>query len=121
MPSERTLQRLHNRVYTTGSVQVDETHRPDAGRPRSHDVNTEEQVLELFNEDPTRSTRSVARQLATNHIQVWKVLKEDGQHPYHYRCVQALLPNDYAPRVEYCEWVLSKIQEDVIVFTRRVR
>ncbi|CAH0727558.1 unnamed protein product, partial [Brenthis ino] len=121
VPSERAVQRLHNRMYTTSSVHGYETHHADTRTPRI-DMDIEEQVLVLFNEDPTRSTRSVARQLGAYHVQVWEVLKEDGEHPFHYRPVQALLPSDYEPRVEYCAWILRKIEEDAeflksVIFT----
>lgn len=71
VPSERAFQRLHNRMYTTGSVHGYEMHHADTGRPRI-DMDIKEQVLELFTEHPTRNTRSVAQQLGTNHVQVWK-------------------------------------------------
>lgn len=111
VPSERTFQRLHNRVYNTGSVHGDEAHQIDAGRPRRPD-NLEQQVLDVFAADPTQSTRCVARDLGTYHLRVWKILKEDGQHTYHYQRVQSHMPSDYEPRRIYCSWVLNKIQED---------
>ena len=73
VPSERAFQRLHNRVYTTVSVHGHESQRADAGRPRERDVEIEEQVLNMFSADPTQSTRSVARQLQTNHMRVWNL------------------------------------------------
>lgn len=105
VPSERAFQRLHNGVYTTGSVHGHESQATDAGRPRERNEEIEEQVLDMFAADPTQSTRSVARRLDTNHSAVWSVLKGDGQHPYHYRRVQSLLPTDYEPRMEFCKCV----------------
>jgi hypothetical protein len=31
-----------------------------------------------------------------------------GLHPYHVQRVQALQPNDYIRRQEFCEWVIQK-------------
>lgn len=111
LPSAMTFQRLHMRQYNTGSVHGRDQHRADAGRPRTRD-DIEEQVLDLFEHDPTQSTRSVGRELAVNHMRVWRVLKEDGQHPFHYRRVQSLLPSDYELRLQYSRWVLDKFAED---------
>ncbi|XP_045771282.1 uncharacterized protein LOC123871479 [Maniola jurtina] len=112
LPSTMAFQRLHIRMYNTGSVHGRDQHRADAGRPRIHDGDIEEQILDMFGEDPTRSTRSVGRELGVNHMRVWRILKDDGQHPFHYRRVQSLLPTDYEPRMVYSRWVLDKVEED---------
>jgi primase-polymerase (primpol)-like protein len=33
-------------------------------------------------------------------------------HAYHYTKVQHLLPEDYAPRVEFCTWLLEQHAEN---------
>lgn len=112
LPSESTFQRLHIRMYSTGNVRGDVIAERGGPRVRNND-DVEEQVLDLFAEDPTRSTRSVGRQIGANHMRVWRALKEDGQHPYHYRRVQSLLPGDYETRMTYSRWLIRKVEEDV--------
>ena len=99
-------------MYNTGSIHRQDN--PDASRPidRNDQDDIEAQVLDMFSEDPTQSTRSAGRQIGTNHMRVWKILKESGQQPYHYLRVQSLMPGDYIARVEFCQWVRDKVQED---------
>lgn len=33
------------------------------------------------------------------------MLRMQGIHPYHYQRVQALRPQDFLPRMEFCEWI----------------
>lgn len=56
LPSAMAFQRLHVRQFNTGSAHGRDQHRADAGRPRTRDSDIEEQVLDLFEHDPTQST-----------------------------------------------------------------
>ena len=99
LPSNRCFRNLVNRLHTSGSFH---TPAADAGNPKVRGPQEEEQVLDLFHEDPTRSTRMAARVLDLPQTFVWRTLKKDIQHPYHYRPVQELLEADHAPRVNFC-------------------
>lgn len=109
LPSNRCFRNLVNRLHTSGSF-----HPPaaEAGHRRVRDPQVEEQVLNFFHEDSTRSTRMAARVLDLPQTFVWRTLKKDFQHPYHYRPVQELLETDQAPRVNFCRWYLSEMALD---------
>ena len=41
-----------------------------------------------------------------------RIIREEGLRPYKIRRVQALRPNDYATRREFCNWMLRKLRHD---------
>jgi hypothetical protein len=69
-------------------------------------------VLETFNEDGTRSIRNVANTMGLTKSTVQRILRDNRMHAYHYTKVQHLLPEDYAPRVEFCTWLLEQHAEN---------
>lgn len=95
----------------------------DRGSTRNNpDLETE--ILNYFAENPTASTRQAARRFNCSHVFVWNVLREDSQHPYHYRRCQELNVLDFQPRVEFCEWFLEDWRRNILwtdecTFTRR--
>lgn len=100
-PSEGTILRLLNRARETGSLKPRSGH--DGGRPHRR-PNNEEVILEMVEDNPTLSTRTVARQTGSSQWFVWHTLKMQGLHPYHYQRVQGLIPGDYPLRQRFCEW-----------------
>lgn len=89
----RTIDNTVRRLMETGSLLV---RNPNGGRPRNQRDRFREPILEAFAEDPTTSLRVVARELSEDlnarvtYSMVQRVMKEDGQHAYHYRRVQDL-------------------------------
>lgn len=107
-PDRRTIGEAHRRFIETGNVLPQ---RHDAGRPR--DVLNpimEERIEQLFEDDPTTSTRAVARQVGVHHSQVHAVVRAAGKHPYHYRRVQELLPGDFHRRVNFCAGLVAQVR-----------
>lgn len=106
LPSLACFSRMAHRLHQTGSF-----HAPASeGRPSTADPDLEEAILEHFDDNPRTSTRRAALTLgASNHMQVWRVLNSDGQHPYHFRRTQELTPADFLPRVAFCEWYRSQL------------
>lgn len=82
-----------HRCRETGSVIV---HNPDGGRAPDLRHQMFDQVVRAIEDDPTDSSRHVAARLShefnirVSHQTVLRILKEDGQHAYHYRRVQEL-------------------------------
>ena len=68
--------------------------------------------MHRFNNNPSTSTRAVAHALNTSQSTVWRVVHEDGRHPYKLQKVQALKPADYPFRVDYSRWVLNRRAEN---------
>ena len=85
----------------------------DAGRPRHpRNMRIEEEILDIVDNNPTRSTRSIGRELDVSHTTVWKTVHEDHQHPYHCTRVEHLHPNDPAERVEFGQRIVDGVEID---------
>jgi hypothetical protein len=112
-PSSNVILRLINRVRNSGSVVPNR--KGVGGIDRTvRTPNTEDEVLETFNEDGTRSIRNVANTMGLTKSTVQRILRDNRMHAYHYTKVQHLLPEDYAPRVEFCTWLLEQHAENPI-------
>lgn len=107
LPSLPCFSRLTHRLFSTGSF-----HAPvPMGRASTRDPEFEEAVLDHFENNPRSSTRRAALELgAANHLQVWRVLHTDHQHPFHFQRTQELLPADFQPRVAFCEWYRHQVE-----------
>jgi hypothetical protein len=64
--------------------------------------------LEKIQEDPTNSTRKVAREVGVSHHKVHKVLKENDLYPFHLTKVQDLKPQDFDARLHFCDTILRR-------------
>jgi hypothetical protein len=63
--------------------------------------------LDRVREDPEVSSRNLASATGVSKTTVLKVLHKNRFHPYHFTKVQGLEPNDYAPRVNFCRYLLN--------------
>jgi hypothetical protein len=88
-PDHKTILKLIARSRETGQMQP--VRREVGGAPRN--VRTVEAVLNVFEEDGTRSIRTVSREMGLSKSSVQRVLADSRRHPYHYTRVH-LLPED---------------------------
>lgn len=117
-PDVNVIRRLDQRVRETGNVIPNAG--PDRGRPRNVlRPLIEEEILEILEQQPTSSTRSIAQQVGVSQSNCTKFICSEGYHPYHYTKVQSLLPNDFELRVNFCNWLLQRVAENNL-FTSRV-
>ncbi|XP_011864749.1 PREDICTED: uncharacterized protein LOC105560328 [Vollenhovia emeryi] len=105
-PRRRVFEAIHGRLGETGILQ--QHHR---GRPRGN-VQQEIEVLDIVHAEPSISTRQIARRIGMPQSSVWRVLHDQGLHPFHVRPVQELTPKDHGCRREYCRWLLHKTVDD---------
>ncbi|CAG5022107.1 unnamed protein product [Parnassius apollo] len=68
----------------------------------------EEEVLRLVRADPMTSIRLLSIRLNVPRITIWRILKKEGLHPYHFRRAQHLEDVDYRARSVFCSWILSQ-------------
>lgn len=109
-PNFKTFTAVHNRLKETGTFKCNMV---DTGRDRLvRSVQFEENVLQLFEGNPSTSTRVVGRELGCGKSTVWRVLNGEGLHPYKLQKVQALNAQDYPRRMECSRWFLNKDIED---------
>ena len=90
------------------------------GRPRGvRNPAMEEEVIQRALDDPRMSTRRIAREMDVSHVLVYKVLKEEKLHAFHFTRVQKLLPRDDPVRVNYSRKILERVAIEP-EFLRRV-
>lgn len=107
LPNHVTFQKLDGRLRETGVLRAA---RPDAGRPRTvRTVQFEEAVLQRIEDNPSTSTRAIAKDLNTSNANVWNVLHEMGMHPFKTQKVHELSADDFPQRVAFCQWYLHQI------------
>jgi hypothetical protein len=63
--------------------------------------------LNVFEEDGTRSIRTVSREMGLSKSSVQRVPADNRRHPYHYTGVH-LLPEDYPIRREFYLWLINQ-------------
>lgn len=104
-PSSKLFIKIDRRLRETGSFN---TASIDAGKPRH--VRTpamEEDVLNIFKDNPSTSTRAAASEVGVSHQSVWRVLRAENMHPFHVQRVQLLSVTDCAQRTEFVRWLLN--------------
>lgn len=105
-PSPGVFRRMMVRARETGSLIP--TAGPDLGRPLEIVPEADELIIQLIQEDPTRSTRGIAQELGMSQTSITRRLKKEEFHPYHYTKVQALNNNDFGLRLNFCILVIGK-------------
>jgi hypothetical protein len=101
-PDHKTILKLIARVRCSQFEEV-------GGASRNvRTVEHDEAVLNVFEEDGTRSIRTVSREMGLSKSSVQRVLADNRRHPYHYTRVQHLLPEDYPIRREFCLWLINQ-------------
>lgn len=111
-PDARTFTRLYQRLRETGGfIPV----RINVGNQRQPDI--EQPILDYFNDNPTASVRAAAADLGLNPTRVWRVINENGLHPFRYQRVQGLAQADFAPRVNFCMWLTRRLRRNRMFFS----
>lgn len=83
------------------------------------DVDVEEEVLRLVRANPMISIRLLSIRVGIPRVRVWRILKKEGLHPYHFRRAQHLGGVDYGARSVFCNWILAQ-QRANINFMRNI-
>lgn len=65
----------------------------------------DDDVLDAVERSPTTFVRATG----VPPTQVRRILHSDGLYPYHLQRIQHLLPRDYAPQMEFCEWLQANL------------
>lgn len=105
-PNSRTFVRIHLRIAEHG------IRKPANERLRLVSPEEEEDILRLITQDPRLSVKRISNMLNLSKWSVWRVLKREGLHPYHFRRVQDILEPDYAIRAVFCSWINRKTRQE---------
>jgi len=104
-PDRRTIENSYRIMRETGSI----PRQPIlyAGRAR-RDV---DDILDIFDDNPSTSTRRASNQLGISHSTVFRAIREDNRYPYHLTTVQELLPRDMELRMAFGRWYVQQCHE----------
>lgn len=108
-PTPDTIRRMLFNCRTHGSFKTKKLRRI---RPVIDDQINEVNVLAYFNAYPEASLRNAERDLDITYVSICRILKKHKFHPFSFQLVQHLRPEDYARRVHFCEWLLTRFQEN---------
>ena len=86
VPHRRTDVQAVQRIADTGNVMPSQS---NAGR--APDLRSEERILQLVREEPSRSSRQIVAMVGVSHSTGLKTLREDLQRPYHLQRVPYLV------------------------------
>lgn len=108
IPNHTTFSSVVQRGRDTGKLMPNHGRDGGPGQPQRI-LEIEDQILNMAHENPSVSTRQVAREIpGVSQSTVWRILHEEQLYPYHTQRVQALQPEDYPQRIQFCEWVLEQ-------------
>ncbi|GBM83945.1 hypothetical protein AVEN_74044-1 [Araneus ventricosus] len=97
---------LHRRLYEKSSFTVQ---KADSGRSRTtRTVVAEDNISQEVERNPSISTRVISLNAHIPQSTFWRTVHDEGLHPYHVQCVQALEPGDYNKSIEFARQYLQK-------------
>lgn len=108
LPNVQVFMNTYRRISEKGTLH----HREPGVRDEQYAPQVDEQILEVFEADPTTSIRKTARQLNVSIWKVWSVLNIHGKHAFHYTPVQGLEEGDPIRRITFCRFLLNADIED---------
>lgn len=114
-PDYRVFIRVHG-CYSEGRMPGSGIGGTSSGRAANVDL--QDVVLQEIENNPSTSTRAIARHTGIGKSTVHDILKRNAFHPYHVTRVQTLQPRDYANRLRFCRQMLTKIEEDPQFFNK---
>lgn len=107
-PNVRMLKKLLNNLATSGSF------KPKVARRAilSESERNISLVLGYFSAYPTASLNDAERDIGMNRTLIFRILKKQGFKAYKFYLVQNLKEGDYERRINFCEWLIIRSQED---------
>lgn len=118
-PDKRVFQKLLERFRATGSVAYTKQNKT---KPVADNEENEFIVLGSVAENPSTSTRKIAREIGLSQSSVCRILRKHKYHPFHIQMHQNLYGTDFQKRLDFCLWALERVGEennffDFVLFT----
>lgn len=108
-PTKDTVTRVLKNLGEHGTFRITKIKKT---KPISDNDVTQINVLAYFTANPTASLSEALRDIGVGRSSIWNILNKFKFHPYLYLPVQHLKDQDYLKRVQFCETLVIKIQED---------
>lgn len=109
IPNSRTISGSFRRLRETGTCSRSGGNRRVSGT-RTADLH--QRIVRIVTNDPSVSVRAIALRLHTSPNFVWRTLRSERLHPFHYRPVQELLIADLPRRLQFCNRILQHHREN---------
>lgn len=110
LPNYKTFLSTERRLREKGTLKANNSER---GRQRTRrTIRNIENVLQVVEANSTISTRRLSAQTNISQSVVFRILKEQQLHPFHYRQAQDILPEDLPMRRQFCQLLLFRHAED---------
>jgi len=106
-PNHKTFVDIHRQIAERGVATLSNHHSL-----RRSAALIEEQVLAEVTRNPESSVRRLSARLGVSKSSVWRILKKEGLHPYHFQKVQHLHSADFTSRAVFCSWIMRKIRSN---------
>lgn len=81
-------------------------------KPVTGNEDNQVNVLAYFEAHPHSSIPAASRDLGLSCSSSQRILRQHNMHPYSFVKLQALRPGDDQRRIEFCEMILTKIQDN---------
>lgn len=107
-PSRDTIRRLIRNLREHGSF----TKKVVKGKPVTDNEDNNINVMAYFTAYPVASLKEAVRDLDISSVSIFRILHKFKFHPYKNIRVQHLKQTDFAKRLELCETIMVKMQED---------
>lgn len=117
-PNYKLFRNLYNRLGETGSLRP----KSQQGATKTITADEEDDILIRVTQNPNISTRRLGLATGISQSSVFRILKREELHPYHYTPVQNLLPQDLPARLQFAQFLQNKQNGnpdflDTILFT----
>ena len=111
------VQRTVKRFEENGNVKD----KVRTGRPKSATNDTKSlETLQMFIENPHASVRQVGQAIDVSHASIERILDAHKFYPYKIHLVQELSEDDFDRRMEFCDIMMRKFDENQNFFNRIV-
>lgn len=107
-PTGYTIQTLITNCLREGGFRSRSTKKKPITENEESEVNT----LGYFEANPTNSIREASRDLGISFSSIQRILSKHKRHPFSFYNVQSLILGDSQRRIQFCQWLLLRCQED---------
>lgn len=107
-PRADCFEKVKERFERTANANYEKTRRTH----ESTNEDTQFRIVASVVENPNTSVRQISKEIAIPKSTVNKVLKKNEFHPYHFEHHQSLTNQDFRNRLQFCNWILAKIEEN---------
>lgn len=87
-----------------------------SGRPKKRTAEVLDNAREIIEATPSTSIRRLGQQLNLSFGTTQLILKKDLQmYPYKLQVYHKILPRDFQPRINYCNWFVDNLNNDEVL------